>query len=311
MHGKLAGMSGARVYDLHTHSHYSDGSLTPAELVARAAAAGVHVLALTDHDVTAGLPEAQAAAAGCGLTLVPGVEISVTWVAQTVHVVGLGIDTDSVSLQDGLAGLRQFREWRAEEIGRRLAKAGVEGAIDGARRRAQRGLVSRTHFAQFLVEAGHAPDMRGVFRKFLVHGKPGHVPGAWAALADAVGWIRAAGGQAVLAHPARYKLTATRLKKLLGEFRDCGGEAIEVVSGSHSRDDMFRFANLAVRYGLLASAGSDYHGPDFRYMNLGPLPPLPEECTPVWSVWQGRGARGEGQYNGDDDVRPSPLAPRP
>jgi|MudIll2142460700_1097286.scaffolds.fasta_scaffold00298_11 hypothetical protein len=302
MRGKLAGMSGARVYDLHTHSHYSDGSLTPAELVARAAAAGVHVLALTDHDVTAGLPEAQAAAEGCGLTLIPGVEISVTWPdnrscvsgtsaihggrgAQTVHVVGLGIDTDSAPLQAGLAGLRDFRDWRAEEIGRRLAKAGVEGAIDGARRRAQRGLVSRTHFAHFLVEAGHAPDVRSVFRKFLVHGKPGHVPGQWAALSDAVGWIRAAGGQAVLAHPARYKLTATRLKKLLGDFRDAGGEAIEVVSGSHSRDDMFRFAHLAVRYGLLASVGSDYHGPEFRYLDLGRLEPLPAECTPVWSRW--------------------------
>jgi hypothetical protein len=295
-------MSGTRVYDLHTHSHYSDGSLAPAELVARAAAAGVQVLALTDHDVTAGLAEAQTAADDCGVTLVPGVEISVTWPdsrscvsgtsaihggrgAQTVHVVGLGIDTDSVPLQAGLAALREFREWRAEEIGRRLAKAGVEGASEGARRRAQRGLVSRTHFAQFLVEAGHAPDVRGVFKKFLVHGKPGHVPGQWAALADAVGWIRAAGGQAVLAHPARYKLTATRLKKLLGEFRDCGGEAIEVVSGSHSRDDMFRFANLAVRYGLLASAGSDYHGPEFRYLDLGRLEPLPAECTPVWSRW--------------------------
>jgi hypothetical protein len=295
-------MSRPRVYDLHTHSHYSDGQLAPADLVARAAASGVQVLALTDHDVTAGLAEAQEAAAVLGIELVPGVEISVSWPdnrscvsgtsaihggrgAQTVHVVGLGIDTASESLQAGLARLRGYRDWRADEIGRRLAKDGIDGATDGARRHARQGLVSRTHFAHFLVEAGHAPDVRSVFKKYLVHGKPGYVPGDWAALDEAIGWIRAAGGVAVLAHPARYKITATRLKKLLREFRDAGGEAIEVVSGSHSRDDMFRFAHLAVQYGLLASAGSDYHGPQNHYMDLGPLPPLPEECTPVWSRW--------------------------
>jgi 3',5'-nucleoside bisphosphate phosphatase len=280
-------MTEARVYDLHTHTFYSDGALAPAELVARATANGVQVLALTDHDVTDGLPEAQAAAQLAGITLVPGVEISVTWNGQTVHVVGLNIDTANEVLQAGLARLREFREWRAEEIGRRLAKAGIPGAIDGARARAQRGLVSRTHFAQFLVHAGHAADVRSVFKKFLVHGKPGYVPGQWAGLEEAIGWIRAAGGQAVLAHPARYKITATRLKKLLGEFRDAGGAAIEVVSGSHSRDDMFRFAKLASSYGLLASSGSDFHGPQNYYMDLGPLPPLPDGCTPVWQTWGG------------------------
>jgi 3',5'-nucleoside bisphosphate phosphatase len=280
-------MTETRVYDLHTHTFYSDGVLAPAELVVRAAANGVQVLALTDHDVTDGVPEAQAAAQQAGITLVPGVEISVTWGAQTVHVVGLNIDTANAALQAGLARLREFRAWRAEEIGRRLAKAGIPGAIEGARARAQRGLVSRTHFAQFLVDAGHAADVRSVFKKFLVHGKPGYVPGEWARLDEAIGWIRAAGGQAVLAHPARYKITATRLKKLLGEFRDAGGAAIEVVSGSHSRDDMFRFAQLAASYGLLASSGSDFHGPQNYYMDLGPLPPLPDGCTPVWQTWGG------------------------
>lgn len=278
-------MPETRVYDLHTHTFYSDGALAPAELVARAAANGVQVLALTDHDVTDGVPEAQAAAQQAGITLVPGVEISVTWGAQTVHIVGLQIDITHPGLQTGLARLREFREWRAEEIGRRLAKAGIPGAIEGARSRALRGLVSRTHFAQFLVAAGHATDVRSVFKKYLVHGKPGYVPGQWAGLDEAIGWIRAAGGQAVLAHPARYKITATRLKKLLGEFRDAGGAAIEVVSGSHSRDDMFRFGQLASSYGLLASSGSDFHGPHNYYMDLGPLPPLPDGCTPVWQTW--------------------------
>jgi len=278
-------MTQTRVYDLHTHTVYSDGALAPAELVARAAANGVQVLALTDHDVTDGVPEAQAAAQQAGITLVPGVEISVTWGAQTVHVVGLQIDITHPGLQAGLARLREFREWRAEEIGRRLAKACIPGATEGARALALRGLVSRTHFAQYLVAAGHAADVRSVFKKFLVHGKPGYVPGQWAGLDEAIGWIRAAGGQAVLAHPARYKITATRLKKLLGEFRDAGGAAIEVVSGSHSRDDMFRFAQLARSFGLLASSGSDFHGPHNYYMVLGPMPPLPDGCTPVWQTW--------------------------
>jgi predicted metal-dependent phosphoesterase TrpH len=278
-------MTESCVYDLHTHTFYSDGAFAPAELVARAAANGVQVLALTDHDVTDGVPEAQAAALQAGITLVPGVEISVSWGGQTVHIVGLQTDIANPGLQAGLERLREFRDWRAEEISRRLAKAGISGAIEDARRRAQRGLVSRTHFAQFLVAAGHAADVRSVFKKYLVHGKPGYVPGAWAGLDEAIGWIRAAGGQAVLAHPARYRITATRLKKLLSEFRDAGGAAIEVVSGSHSRDDMFRFAQLASSYGLLASSGSDFHGPQNYFMDLGRLPRLPDGCTPVWHQW--------------------------
>lgn len=273
------------VYDLHTHTFYSDGALAPAELVARAVAHGVNVMALTDHDVTDGLSEAQAAADVAGLTLVPGTEISVTWGGLTVHVLGLHIDIANPSLQAGLARMREFREWRADEMGRRLAKAGIGGAVEGARARAQRGLVSRTHFAQFLVDAGHALDVRSVFKKYLVQGKPGHVPGQWATLEEAIGWIRTAGGQAVLAHPARYKLTATRLKKLLDEFRAAGGVGIEVVSGSHSRDDVFRFAQLARSYEFLASSGSDFHSPQNCHMDLGPMPPLPEGCTPIWQTW--------------------------
>jgi len=278
-------MNGAHAYDLHTHTYYSDGTLAPAELVARAAANGVQVLALTDHDVTDGLPEARDAAARAGIGFVPGVEISVTWNSQTVHIVGLQIDSADSDLQTGLQRLREFREWRADEIGRRLAKAGIPAATEGARRFAQRGLVSRTHFAQFLVASGEARDLRAVFKRFLVRGKPGHVPGQWASLEEAVAWIRGAGGQAVIAHPARYRLTATRVKKLLGEFREVGGSAIEVVCGSHSRDDAFRFAQLARTFGLLGSAGSDYHGPQNHYLDLGPLPPLPEGCTPVWQTW--------------------------
>jgi predicted metal-dependent phosphoesterase TrpH len=276
--------------DLHTHSTASDGTLSPAALMERAAAVGLEVLALTDHDTTDGLEEAQPAAAGLGLRLIPGVEISVTWGGRTIHVLGLGIDPAHPVLRRGLAGLLEFRGWRAEEIGRRLAKAGIEGAYIGAKALSNGRLVGRTHFARFLVQQRVATDERAVFKHFLVNGKPGHVPGDWASLESAVNWIRAAGGLAVLAHPARYKLTRTRLLRLLGELREVGGVGLEVVSGSHSRDDIFTFAQHAREQGLLASAGSDFHGPQGSvssnpWIGLGRLPALPAGCTPIWSHW--------------------------
>ena len=273
-------------YDLHSHTYYSDGTLSPADLVLRAKTNGVEVLALTDHDVTDGIAEAELAAADVGLTLIPGVEVSVTWGSQTLHVVGLGVDRHDATLQDGLKTLREFRVWRAEEIGRRLAKKGVAGAHEGASALARRNLISRTHFAHFLVAEGHAKDVRAVFKKYLIPGKPGYVPGEWASLEQAVSWIRAAGGQAVIAHPARYKLNATRLHQLLTQFKEAGGEAIEVASGSHSRDDSFRFAAIATQYDLLSSCGSDYHGPESNWTDLGRLAPLPAQCIPVWRDWK-------------------------
>jgi predicted metal-dependent phosphoesterase TrpH len=271
--------------DLHSHSTASDGTLRPEALVARAAAANVEVLALTDHDTTDGLAAAEAAAAAVGLTLVPGVEVSVSWGGRTIHIVGLAVDSGDAALQEGLARLREYRLWRAEEIGRRLEKAGIPGAFEGARALSSGHLVGRTHFARFLVRRGYAEDVRGVFRQFLLKGKPGHVPGDWARLEDAVGWIRGAGGQAVIAHPARYGFTATKLRRLIGELKEAGGVGIEVVSGSHSRDDCFVFARHAREHGLLASAGSDYHGPEDAWLELGRLPPLPEGCTPIWADW--------------------------
>lgn len=276
--------------DLHTHSTVSDGTLSPRALIELAAGAGVQVLALTDHDTTDGLDEARAAAARRDLRLIPGVEISVTWGGRTIHVVGLRIDPENSRLRLGLAGLLEFRAWRAEEIGRRLAKAGIDGAYEGARALSNGRLVGRTHFARFLVQRRLAADERAVFKHFLVNGKPGHVPGDWASLESAVGWIRAAGGQAVIAHPARYRLTRTRLLRLLGEFRELGGDALEVVSGSHSRDDVFAFAQHAREQRLLASAGSDFHGPQLAvsgqpWISLGRLPALPEGCDPIWSGW--------------------------
>ena len=275
--------------DLHSHSIASDGTLTPTELVQRAHAQGVDVLALTDHDGTGGLEEAGRVAKELGLQLVPGVEISISWNGVTFHIVGLNIDPEHAGLQAGLSGLRAFRIERAEEIARRLAKHGIEGALEGAKVFATGEILGRTHFARFLVEQGHAKDMRKVFKKFLVHNRPGYVPGKWATLEEALSWIHDSGGQAVIAHPARYRLSATRLRQFIQEFKDAGGEALEVVSGSHSAGEAQGMAQYAKRFDLLASCGSDYHGPEQPWIELGKLPALPEGCTPVWQNWDLQG----------------------
>jgi predicted metal-dependent phosphoesterase TrpH len=271
--------------DLHSHSTASDGTLSPTRLVAEAAEAGVEVLALTDHDTTAGLAEAERAAIAHGLTLVRGAELSVTWGGRTIHIVGLHIDPACEPLRAGLARLLEYRAWRAEEIGRRLAKHGIHGAYSGAKALSGGQLVGRTHFARFLVQQRCADSVADVFKRFLVSGKPGHVAGEWASLEEAVGWIRAAGGQAVIAHPGRYGFTRAKMLRLIGAFRELGGAGIEVISGSHSRDDAFVFARYAREERLLASAGSDYHGPEEHWMGLGRLPPLPPGCTPIWLEW--------------------------
>lgn len=271
--------------DLHTHSTASDGTLSPAELVRRAAAAGVELLALTDHDTTAGVAAAIAEARDSGLRLLPGVEVSVTWGGRTVHLVGLDVDPDDADLQRGLARLAEHRSWRAREIARRLAAEGIEGALDGAAAFAGGGSIGRTHFARFLVSRGHAASVRDVFKHFLVKNKPGHVAGEWAGLAEAVGWIRGAGGRAVIAHPARYGFTRSKLFRMIAELREAGGVGLEVVSGSHSREDILVQGRYARETGLLASAGSDYHGPDTPWIELGRLPPLPAGCTPIWADW--------------------------
>ncbi len=271
--------------DLHTHSTASDGTLTPTQLLARAAAAGVEVLALTDHDTLDGLAEAAAAAASLGVTLIPGAELSVTWNGRTIHIVGLGLDQDSAPLNAGLARLLAYHDWRAEEIGRRLDKHGIPDAFADARGLAGGTLVGRMHFARLLVQRGLARSVRDVFKHFLVQGKPGHVPGDWATLEEALGWIQAAGGQAVIAHPARYGLNGAKMRALLGEFQELGGSGVEVVTGSHSKDEAFVFARHARERQLLASAGSDFHGPEISWLDLGRLPSLPPGCTPIWADW--------------------------
>lgn len=273
-------------FDLHCHSAASDGVLTPAAVVRRAAANGVQVLALTDHDELAGLAEAQAAADECGVRLVPGVEISITWGGITIHIIGLGIDPGSVTLARGLAHVRSSRARRAERIAAEFDALGIPGTLAGAYTYAGNpNLVGRMHFARFLVEQGIARDVKSVFGRFLVAGKPGYVPHEWAALADAVDWIRASGGRAVVAHPGRYRLAPERLHEFFVEFIDVGGEAVEVVTGSHTRAQYAEYARLARELGLAASRGSDFHGPGESEIDLGALPPLPSDLKPVWHDW--------------------------
>jgi len=275
-----------RRYDLHAHSTCSDGLLAPAAVVDRAAARGVDFLALTDHDQLEGLAEARAAAQAVGITFVDGAELSVSWEGITVHVVALRIDPRNVALDEGLRVIRAGRMTRARRIADALAQAGIRGAYEGALRYVTSArLVSRTHFARFLVEAGHARDVKDVFNRFLVKGKPGYAPHAWATLTEAIAWIRGAGGQAVLAHPGRYRVTPTGMRRLLAQFRDAGGEAIEVLSSSHSQAQCAEFARLARAFGLSGSCGSDYHGPGESSVDLGQLGELPPGVAPVWKDW--------------------------
>jgi len=272
-------------YDLHTHSTASDGAYTPDELVRQAKAAGITHLALTDHDCTDGLAEAETAAIQCGIKLIKAIEISTTWHGKSVHVVGLGIEPSCPDLRKGLERLQTQRVERAEEMGKRLEKKGILGGFEAARALAGSGMITRTHFAQFIANQGLAKSVREVFDHYLVHGKPGYVHTEWASLQEAVEWIKSAGGIAVIAHPQRYDFSASWLRRLLIEFKETGGEALEVVSGTGGLGDIQSSASAARRHGLLASVGSDFHSPENTWLKLGRLPELPKDLTPVWSLW--------------------------
>jgi predicted metal-dependent phosphoesterase TrpH len=272
--------------DLHCHSSVSDGVLAPDAVAAYARRAGVDVWALTDHDEIGGVKAARAAAGELGMRFVPGVEISVTWAGETVHVVGLQIDEDDPGIVQGLAATRDGRDARGREIGTRLEAAGIPGVYEGALKYAGNpDLLSRTHFARYLVDVGACASTAEVFRKYLTEGKPGYVPHRWATLADAVGWIRGAGGIPVIAHPGRYRFTDTAQDALFDEFRQLGGNAIEVVTGSHTPDQYATYAEVARRYGFLASRGTDFHAPGESRVEFDKLPPLPSDLKPVWHDW--------------------------
>jgi predicted metal-dependent phosphoesterase TrpH len=271
--------------DLHCHSVASDGTLTPEQLAERAKSNGVELWALTDHDELGGQARALAAAHAQGMRYITGVEISVTFIGHTIHIVGLGFDVHNAALNAGLQQTRGGRRQRAMEMSDGLAKVGIHGAFEGALPYVGNpDLISRTHFARFLVETGVCKDTNEVFRRFLTEGKPGFVPHRWASLKDAVTWITGAGGMAVIAHPARYKLTPNEEFALFTEFKAHGGQGVEVVTGSHSAAEYVTYAETAKEYGLAASRGSDFHSPDESHTELGTLPLLNKELTPVWQL---------------------------
>ena len=275
----------AALFDLHCHSTVSDGLLSPPELVAHAAKRGVKVLALTDHDDLGGLVTAREAALEHGIQFVNGVEISVTWKRRTLHIVGLKIDIDNIPLKTALDKVRIGRDERAQEMGADLARVGIHGAYEGAKALAKQSIITRTHFARFLVANGHAKDTKSVFKKYLVKGKPGFKEHEWMDLKTAINLINNAGGQAVIAHPGRYDLGTINMLLLMHEFRSLGGSAIEVVTGSHTPPQYQQFAKMAHKFSLKSSLGSDFHGSGISYMEMGCIPDLPEICVPVWQDW--------------------------
>ncbi len=271
--------------DLHCHSVVSDGTLTPEALAARAKANGVQLWALTDHDEVGGQDRAMAAAKALDMKYLTGVEISITFAGKTIHIVGLGFDHKNPALVQGLYNTRGGRSERAKEMSEGLAKVGIHGAYEGSLKYVGNPeLISRTHFARFLVETGVCKDTSEVFRKYLTEKKPGFVPHRWASLENAVTWITGAGGMAVIAHPARYGLTPNEEFALFTEFKNHGGRAVEVITGSHSSADALQYADTALEFELAASRGSDFHSPEESHTDLGTLPWLPGQLTPVWEL---------------------------
>ncbi len=271
--------------DLHCHSTVSDGLLSPSDLVQRAKGNGVELLALTDHDELGGLAEARSTAEEIDLRFVDGVEISISWGDdQTVHIVGLGIDPANTALAEGLNQVRSGRDARAGRMAAELDKVGIHGAYEGALRHVGNpALISRSHFARYIAEQGHAKDVKSVFDHWLAKGKPGYVEHSWATLEDALSWIIGAGGIAVVAHPGRYRLSKTERRQLFVAFKELGGRGIEVLSGSNKDEEVREYSRIAREFGFLASRASDFHGPGESWIDLGKLPDLPEDLIPVWS----------------------------
>jgi predicted metal-dependent phosphoesterase TrpH len=275
--------------DLHCHSVVSDGTLSPEDLAQRAKANGVELWALTDHDEAGGLDRAIAAARQEGLPFLTGTEISVSFVGATVHIIGLGFDHTDTTLLKGLNATRSGRTDRAMQMSDELAKVGIPGAFEGAMKYVGNpDLISRSHFARYIVEAGLCPDTNSVFRKYLADGKPGYVAHQWAKLSEAVGWITGAGGVAVIAHPGRYPLTANEEFALFTEFKNHGGQGVEVITGSHNQADFVKYADCCREFDLVASRGSDFHSPLESRIDLGKLPDQPAHLTPVWSLLESR-----------------------
>ncbi len=272
------------LYDLHCHSTASDGALSPTELVQRAHQNGVTTLALTDHDTTAGLPEAQLSAASTGITLIPGIELSTNWQDKCFHIVGLGIDPSYAPLAEATHLLQSTRLERAQKIALKLEKKRIPGAFEAVKNAAGEGMITRTHFANFLLSQNHVSSQQEAFDRYLSKGKSAYVSTSWAELEQAISWITESGGVAVLAHPLRYKLTANWMKRLLTAFKDAGGQGIEVITSRMNADEIRVVAGYATRFELAGSVGSDFHNAANQWVELGRLEPLPKNIKPVWEL---------------------------
>lgn len=275
----------SEIYDLHCHSTASDGALSPTELVQRAHQHGVTALALTDHDSTAGLKEAQASATATGIRLIPGIELSSSWQNKCFHIVGLGIDPSYPPLAEATQNLQRIRLERAEKIAEKLEKKRIPGALEAVKKAAGDGMITRSHFADFLVAQHHVDSHQEAFDRYLANGKAAYVATIWAELELAVSWITQSGGVAVLAHPLRYKLTANWMKRLLTAFKEAGGQGMEVVTGRNTTDEIKLAANYARRFELAGSTGSDFHSPDNQWIELGRFAPLPDKIKPIWELF--------------------------
>jgi len=272
------------IYDLHCHSTASDGALSPAALVERAHQQGVTALALTDHDTTAGLDEAKRSADAVGMRFISGIELSSHWQSKCLHIVGLGIDPAYAPLAEATHNLRHTRLQRAEQIALKLEKKRIPGALTAVKKMAGESMITRTHFADFLLSQGHVLSQQEAFDRYLAKGKPAYVSTPWADMSVAIDWIIKSGGVAVLAHPLRYQLTASWLRRLLNAFKEAGGQAVEIVTGRYNAEEIKNIADYAKRFGLAGSAGSDFHSPANQYVELGRLAPLPPEIQPVWDL---------------------------
>lgn len=274
----------AVIYDLHTHTNSSDGSLAPDDLLALAAKHGVGVLSITDHDTVNAYERISSPSPGTP-SLIPGIELSTTWSGRGIHIVGLNIDPTCEQLRQGIAKQQSARLQRAKTIARRLTRLGIDNPFDAVCEIAGSAGIGRPHFAQFLVNTGVVKDMATAYRKHLGTGKAGDVKNGWASLTDVVHWIRSAGGEAVLAHPAKYKMTATKLRCLVEDFVSAGGRAIEVVSGQQDAATTARLATLADDFKLAASIGSDFHHPELTWSAPGRFSVMPAKLKPVWDLW--------------------------
>ena len=266
---------------MHSHSNVSDGNLNPHELISYAAEKNVDMIALTDHDDISGLDLARKKAQELGISFINGVEISVTWRSRTIHMLGLNFDPNNQNLFKGLERIRQGRIERAKKIAYGLAMVGIPNAFEGAKSFASHQVIGRIHFAHYLVSKGYSKNIKSVFNKFMTKGKPGYVEHQWASLEDAVGWIKNAGGIAVIAHPGRYDMGKKLYPQFFQDFKDFGGEGIEIISGNQSLNQIDYFANFAYQFDFFGSIGSDFHGHGVSHRDLGPLHKLPEKIKPI------------------------------